>query len=262
MVCQLVKPFSKVLVQNFLVVSRYQNPAFCLKGRKTIYHVELHAHRTFGFTVLEHRPFWAYFYSGICRICDPILWNHIPFHWKIMRQIEINSTYMYKSIRNCSMRKTKLNKIDQKHPSYGLKLLNGEHGVVVNGEPGVVVRAFGLYWGDIRFESYHCWSLSKSFIPRLVVWSVTQNNACGGGEKQNKKSNGERQTFVPLGKSLWNHSFKPTIAWPLCCKYVCKYHSLLWWDSIRKGADLNKQNCLFGVHHAAMGKINFFLLLQ
>ena len=61
------------------------------------------------------------------------------------------------------------------------------------GEHGVVVRAFGLYWGGIRFESlstHHCWSLSKSFIPSLVVWSMTKNNAFGG-EKQNKKSNGE-----------------------------------------------------------------------
>ena len=28
---------------------------------------------------------------------------------------------------------------------------------------------------------------------------------------------------------------------------IC-YHSLLWGDSIRKGADLETQNCLFGVH--------------
>ena len=65
---------------------------------------------------------------------------------------------------------------------------------------GVVVRAFGLYWGGIRFESlstHHCWSLSKSFIPSLVVWSMTKNNAFGG-EKQNKKSNGEQSDLCDL----------------------------------------------------------------
>ena len=43
------------------------------------------------------------------------------------------------------------------------------------GEHGVVIRAFDLYWGGIRFESlstHDCWALSKSFIPSLVVWSV------------------------------------------------------------------------------------------
>ena len=33
------------------------------------------------------------------------------------------------------------------------------------------------------------------------------------------------------------------------------YHSLLWRDSIQKGADLEKQNCLFGVHPAELGKL-------
>ena len=33
------------------------------------------------------------------------------------------------------------------------------------------------------------------------------------------------------------------------------YHSLLWGGSIRKGADLEKQNCLFGAHPAVMGKL-------
>ena len=48
------------------------------------------------------------------------------------------------------------------------------------GEHGVVVRAFGLYWGGIRFKSlstHNYWSLSKSFIPSFVVWSMTKNNA-------------------------------------------------------------------------------------
>ena len=61
------------------------------------------------------------------------------------------------------------------------------------GEHGVMVRAFGLYWGGMRFEhlsAHHCWSLSKTIIPSLVVWSMTKINAFGG-EKQ-KKSNGEQ----------------------------------------------------------------------
>ena len=69
------------------------------------------------------------------------------------------------------------------------------------GEPGVVVRAFGLYWGGIRFESlstHHCCALSKSFIPSLVVWSVTKNNAFGGERKKNKKSNGEKSDLCDL----------------------------------------------------------------
>ena len=118
-----------------------------------------------------------------------------------------------------------------------------------------MVRAFGLYWGGIRFESlstHHCWSLSKSFIPSLVVWSMTKNNAFGG-EKQNKKSNGEQSDLcdleqVTLKPQLQVHHYLNT--W-----LQIWYHSLLWGDSIRKGADLEKQNCLFGVHPAVMGKL-------
>ena len=124
----------------------------------------------------------------------------------------------------------------------------------------VVVRAFGLYCGGIRFESlstHHCWSLSNSFIPSLVVWSVTQNNACDG-EKQNKKSNGDKQSDlrdleqVTLKPELQVHHYLTT--W-----LQIWYHSLLWGDSIRKGADLEKQNCLFGVQPAVMGKLTSLL---
>ena len=128
-----------------------------------------------------------------------------------------------------------------------------QHGGI--GEHGVVVRAFGLYWGGIRFESlstHQCWSLSKSFIPSLVVWSMTKNNAFGG-EKQNKKSNGEQSDLcdleqVTLKPQLQVHHYLTT--W-----LQIWYHSLLWGDSIGKGADLEKQNCLFGVHPAVMGKL-------
>ena len=115
---------------------------------------------------------------------------------------------------------------------------------------GVVVRAFGLYWGGIRFESlstHHCWSLSKSFIPSLVVWSMTKNNAFGG-EKQNKKSNGEQSDLYDLAQV----TLKPQLQVNhyLTTWLQIWYHSLLWGDSIRKGADFEKQNCLFGVHPA------------
>ena len=58
------------------------------------------------------------------------------------------------------------------------------------GEHGVLVRAFCLCWGGIRFESlstHNCWSLRKSFITSLKVWSMTKNNAFGGG-KQKKRA--------------------------------------------------------------------------
>ena len=118
-----------------------------------------------------------------------------------------------------------------------------------------MVRAFGLYWGCIRFESFsthHCWSLSKSFIPSLVVWSRTKNNAFGG-EKQNKESNGEQSDLCDLEQV----TLKPQLQAHHCLTTWLQiwYHSLLWGDSIRKGADLEKQNCLFGVHPAVMGKL-------
>ena len=117
-----------------------------------------------------------------------------------------------------------------------------------------MVRAFGLYWGGNRFESlstHHCWALSKSFIPSSVVWSMTKNNAFGG-EKQNKKSNGEQSDLcdleqVTLKPQLQVHHYLTT--W-----LQIWYHSLLWGDSIRKGAGLETQNCLFGVHPVVMWK--------
>ena len=122
-----------------------------------------------------------------------------------------------------------------------------------------MARAFGLYWGGIRFEylsTHHCWSLSTSFIPSLVVCSVTQNNACGRG-KQNKKSNGENSDLCDLKQVI----LKPQLQAHHCLTTWLQiwYHSLLWGDSIRKGADLEMQNCLFGVHPAVMGKLTSLL---
>ena len=81
---------------------------------------------------------------------------------------------------------------------------------------------------------------------------MTKNNAFGG-EKQNKKSNGEQSDLcdleqVTLKPQLQVHHYLTT--W-----LQIWYHSLLWGDSIRKGADLEKQNCLFGVYPAVMGKL-------
>ena len=81
---------------------------------------------------------------------------------------------------------------------------------------------------------------------------MTKNNAFGG-EKQNKKSNGEQSDLcdleqVTLKPQLQVHHYLTT--W-----LQIWYHSLLWGDSTRKGADLERQNCLFGVHPAVVGKL-------
>ena len=74
-----------------------------------------------------------------------------------------------------------------------------------------------------------------------------------GGEKQNKKSNGEQSDLCDLEQVTW----KPQLQAHHCLTTWLQiwYHSLLWGDSIRKGADLEKQNCLFDVHPAVMGKL-------
>ena len=72
------------------------------------------------------------------------------------------------------------------------------------GEHGVVVRAFRLCWGGIRFESlstHNCWSLRKSFITSLMVWSMTTSNAFGG-EKQKQKEQRCVMTFC-LGQTFY-----------------------------------------------------------
>ena len=121
-----------------------------------------------------------------------------------------------------------------------------------------MVRAFGLYWGGIRVEflsPHHCWALSKSFIPSLVMWSVTKK--AFGGEKQNKKTNCEQSDLCYFEQV----TLKPQLQVPHCLTIWLQmwYHSLLWGDSIRKGADLEKQNCLFSVHLAKLGKYLSFL---
>ena len=83
---------------------------------------------------------------------------------------------------------------------------------------------------------------------------LCRNNACGG-EKQNKKGNDEQSYLCDLEQV----TLKPQLQVHHCLITWLQiwYQSLLWGDSTRKGADLEKQNCLFGVHTAVMGKINF-----
>ena len=117
-----------------------------------------------------------------------------------------------------------------------------------------MVRAFGLYWGGIRFESLptrHCWAFSKSFIPSLVVWSVTKNNAFGG-EKQIKKSNGEQSDLCDLEQV----TLKPQLQFYPYLTIWLK----IWYHSIRKGADLEKQNSFIRRPLRGIGEINFLLL--
>ena len=126
---------------------------------------------------------------------------------------------------------------------------------MVQGSNGVVVRAFGLYWGGIRFESlstHHCWALSKSFIPSFVVSKFTKNNAIGG--EKHKKSNCEQSDlydFQQVALKPQLHIYLCLTTWLLA---VIWYHSMLWGDVIRKVANLEKQNCLFGVHPVELGK--------
>ena len=73
-------------------------------------------------------------------------------------------------------------------------------------------------------------------------------------EKNNtKKSNGEQSDFCDLEQV----TLKPQLQAHHCLITWLQiwYHSLLWGDIIRKGANLEKQNCLFGVHPAVMGKL-------
>ena len=115
-----------------------------------------------------------------------------------------------------------------------------------------MVRTFGLYWGGIRFESlstHHCWSLSKSLIPSLVVWSMTKNNEAFGGEKQNKKSNGEQSDLCDLEQV----TLKPQLQ---------VHHYLTIWLQLINGEIVSeRENCLFGVHPAVILEINFLLFL-
>ena len=64
-----------------------------------------------------------------------------------------------------------------------------------------------------------------------------------------------RQEFANQYCDLEQVTLKPQLQAHHCLTTWLQiwYHSLLWGDSIRKGADLEKQNCLFGVHPAELG---------
>ena len=84
-----------------------------------------------------------------------------------------------------SFQGTKKVRNSQRQKKYEMKVVE----CLFQWEHGVVVRAFGFYWGGSRFESlsnHHCWSLTKSFIISLVVWSMAKNNVFDG-EKQKQK---------------------------------------------------------------------------
>ena len=99
-------------------------------------------------------------------------------------------------------------------------------------------------------DDYH--KIITTSIKRHMVWSMTKNNAFGG-EKQNKKSNGKQSGLCDLEQV----TLKPQLQAHHCLTTWLQiwYHSLLWGDSIQKGADLEKQNCLFGVNPAVMGQL-------
>ena len=76
-----------------------------------------------------------------------------------------------------------------------------------------------LGWFE-SLSTHHCWS----FIPSLVVWSMTKNSAFGG-EKQNKKSNGEQSDLCDLEQV----TLKPQLQVHHCLTIGLQiwYHSLL-----------------------------------
>ena len=78
-------------------------------------------------------------------------------------------------------------------------------------------------------------------------------------KSKNKKSNGEQSDFCDLNQVTLKP--QPRVHHCLTIWLQIWYHSLLWGDRIRNDADLEKQNCLFGVHPAIIWKITFFYFL-
>ena len=75
-----------------------------------------------------------------------------------------------------------------------------------------------------------------------------KNNALGGGKHE--KSNGEQSDFCDHEQV----TLKPQFQTDHCLTTWLE----IWYHSNRKGTYLVKQNCLFGVHPAVMGKFTFF----
>ena len=79
-------------------------------------------------------------------------------------------------------------------------------------------------------------------------------------KNKNKKSNGEQSDLCDLEQV----TLKPPLEVHHCLTTWLQiwYHSLLWGDCTRKGFDMEKQNCLFGVNPAELGKLTFFYLME
>ena len=73
----------------------------------------------------------------------------------------------------------------------------------------------------------------------------------------NKKSNGEQSDLCDLEQV----TLKPQLQAHQCLTTWRQkwYHSLLWGDSIRNGADLEKQKLLIRRPHCSSGEINLYL---
>ena len=114
-----------------------------------------------------------------------------------------------------------------------MRTSHGEHGVVVRG-------AFGLNWDGNMFKSlstHHCWALSKSSIPSCGMVS-DKNNAFGGENRETSDLCEHEQVTLKPQFQIDDSLTTWLQIW---------YNSLLWGDSIQKGADLERQNCSFGV---------------
>ena len=88
-------------------------------------------------------------------------------------------------------------------------------------------------------------------------------------ETKNSQTFSSKSSFRTSGRNLGSN--KQILSRLLCHNYHLLehlttwlqiwYHSLLWGDGIRKGTDLEKQNCLLGVQPAELGKKLLLLLL-
>ena len=72
----------------------------------------------------------------------------------------------------------------------------------------------------------------------------------------------EFQKLALQAMEVWASQFETSASSPplLSTWLQIWFHNLLWGDSIRKGADLEKQNCLFDMHPDIIEEINISLL--
>ena len=96
-------------------------------------------------------------------------------------------------------------------------------------------------------STHRWWALSRSFIPGLLIWSLTKNNAIGG-EWLNEKGNGELFDYCDLRPS---HFEVTASSRPLLDRVAPDL------AAPEKSTDLGKQNCSFAVYPAVMGNLFF-----